>query len=97
MYRGPASVFCNTVNVEVGRCQCARNCGMANFYNDVGEFLPEEGRCVGFVGTSCYDGWAQNDCVPNSYCPQNRRICECNLGFEVSSDGKHCVRSSATI
>lgn len=83
--------YCNMFAVPVGRCHCARNCGAFNDYHDDGEFVPELGRCVGYVGSFCFNGWGVNDCVENAYCPGISRHCVCNLGFETGPDGKHCV------
>ncbi|XP_035710532.1 uncharacterized protein LOC110853399 isoform X2 [Folsomia candida] len=81
---------CATFAVGGGRCQCSRNCGPFNDYHDIGEFLPEERRCVAMVGKFCYSG-LPDDCVENAYCPNTRPYCVCKLGFETAPDGKHCV------
>lgn len=83
--------YCSTFAVATGKCACARNCGAFHDHHEDGEFLRDEGRCVGFVGSFYYNGYPENDCVPNAYCPGTSRRCVCTLGFETGPDGRHCV------
>ncbi|OXA46634.1 latent-transforming growth factor beta-binding protein 2 [Folsomia candida] len=83
--------LCYTTAVAAGKCACARNCGAFSDHHENGEYSPEEGHCVAFVGRRCYKGWPGNDCGENAYCPTTSSYCVCKLGFETGPDGRHCV------
>lgn len=76
------------LSIDVGRCQCRRNCGADGLYVIDGEFHEGMQKCVGFVGKNCK---LYPDCTLNAHCHPVTRICECNEGYVPTSDGLKCV------
>jgi hypothetical protein len=79
---------CETgAGVDIGRCQCRRNCGPDGEFIVDGEFDPAREKCVGLVGKSCQ---VNPDCTVNASCEPILRLCRCNEGFGPTSDGLRC-------
>ncbi|OXA52072.1 Peptidoglycan-N-acetylglucosamine deacetylase [Folsomia candida] len=76
------------VDVDLGRCQCRRNCGSGGVYILDGEFDTTRQKCVGFVEKSCQ---VYPDCTANAYCEPVLRVCKCSSGFSPTPDGLRCA------
>lgn len=80
--------ICETgLTVDLGRCQCSRNC-KNGIYVDDGEFDAEREICVGLVGSAC--SLVVPGCTANGRCNFLTSRCVCNAGF-VDDGNRRCV------
>jgi hypothetical protein len=73
--------------VNLGRCQCQRNCRTGGLYEENGEFDVNKNKCVGLVGKTC--SILAPDCTRNAKCSAN--VCACIDGFFPDEEGLRCI------
>lgn len=81
---------CETgLGVDLGRCQCLRNCGSDGIYHANGEFDEERQICVGLLGSSC--SALVPHCTKHATCNLFTSKCVCQVGFVPDEETRHCV------
>lgn len=79
--------ICETgLTVDLGRCQCSRNCKQG-IYVDDGEFDEEREICVGLVGSAC--SLLVPNCTKNGRCNLLTSACVCDIGY-VANEERRC-------
>jgi ABC-type transport system substrate-binding protein len=78
------------VGVDLGLCQCQRNCGADGIYSENGEFDAAKEKCVGLVGKTC--SALVPDCTAHATCNLLAGVCRCQQGYVPDTiNGLRCV------
>ncbi len=86
----PGREVCETgITVDLGKCQCSRNCKNGIYVED-GEFDQEREICVGLVDSTC--SLLVPNCTKNAKCNFLTSKCACDAGY-VADGERRCQPS----